>query len=197
MPQIKTLQEALTSSWDRNLCLSPTQAIHEVMHLQTPRQACLPINRCQCHLQAQSSATLRPSRTLIHHKNGTLVSDVDPPQEGDPVPDPDHEKDPPPGDPGPITALILATCEPPAPNTSSSPNLSPEDEPLVDQTATLFWETRNWPPQTQRLRLYLLRLSQQPIRSPLVASEVTPDFAPTSPSGLSQSQCFHHLLGLT
>ncbi|XP_066952465.1 proteoglycan 4-like [Macrobrachium rosenbergii] len=64
------------------------------------------------------------------------ISDIEPPQELGPVPDPDHETDPPTGDSGTFTPLILATCKPPAPDTSSSPTPFPEDEPLMDQTAT-------------------------------------------------------------
>ncbi|XP_066981198.1 uncharacterized protein [Macrobrachium rosenbergii] len=90
------------------------------------------------------------------------VSDVEPPLEEDNVPDPDHEMDPPPGDPVPVTALILATCEPPAPDTSSSPHLPPEDEPWWITLLHLLWETRNWPPQMQRSRPLLLQLLQQP-----------------------------------
>ncbi|XP_066981080.1 uncharacterized protein [Macrobrachium rosenbergii] len=114
------------------------------------------------------------------------VSDAEPPPEMDPVPDPDHETDPPPGDLGPITALILATCEPPAPDTSSSPNPSPEDEPLVDQTdRPSLGDQELASPEAEVETTLALVVATARVGSPPVASEVTTDFEPTSHSGLS------------
>ncbi|XP_066967831.1 uncharacterized protein [Macrobrachium rosenbergii] len=113
-------------------------------------------------------------------------SNVQPPLEEDPVPDPDHETYPPPGGPGPVTALILATCEPLTPDISSSPNPSPEDEPLVDQTATPSLGAQDLASLDTGVETALAPVvAAARLGSPSVASEVTPDFAPASPSGLS------------
>lgn len=111
------------------------------------------------------------------------VSDVEPPFNEDPVPDPDHEADPPLGDPGSLTALIIATCDPPAPDTSSPPNLSPEDEPLVDQPSLGDQELAS--PDAEVGTALAPVVAAAEVGSPPVASEVTPDLTPASPSGLS------------
>ncbi|XP_066950610.1 protein TonB-like [Macrobrachium rosenbergii] len=114
------------------------------------------------------------------------VSDIEPPLKEDPKPDPDHEVDPPPGHPGSITALILATCESPAPNTSFSPNPSAEDEPLVDQPATPSLGDQELASPYAEVKTALTPVvTATRVRSLPVASEVTPDFEPASPSGLS------------
>ncbi|XP_066964332.1 uncharacterized protein [Macrobrachium rosenbergii] len=114
------------------------------------------------------------------------TSDVEPPLEEDPVPDPDHEADPPLGDPGPVTALILATYEPPAPDTSSSPNLFPEDEPPVDQAATpSLGDQELASPGAEVETAHAPVVAAAGERSLPVASDVTLDFVPASPSDLS------------
>ncbi|XP_066983781.1 diacylglycerol kinase kappa [Macrobrachium rosenbergii] len=114
------------------------------------------------------------------------ISDGEPPLNEDPVPDPDDEVDPPPGDPGPLTALIIATYEPPVPDTSSSPNPSPEDEPLVDQSATPSLEDQELASPDAEVETALAPIvAAAEVRSPPVASEITRDLAPVSPSGLS------------
>ncbi|XP_066981196.1 uncharacterized protein [Macrobrachium rosenbergii] len=110
---------------------------------------------------------------------------VEPPIKEDPVPGPNHEADPPPGDSGFRTALIIATGEPPTPETTS-PNPSPEDEPLVDQTATPFLGDQELASSDAEVKIALAPVvAAAGVGSPPVASEVTPDFVPTSPSSLS------------
>ncbi|XP_066988203.1 protein enabled homolog [Macrobrachium rosenbergii] len=49
-----------------------------------------------------------------------------------PVPDPEHDSDPPTGDPPNLTTIIIAQCEPPTPDVSSSHSLLPAvDDPLA------------------------------------------------------------------
>ncbi|XP_066950824.1 uncharacterized protein [Macrobrachium rosenbergii] len=114
------------------------------------------------------------------------VSDVEPPLNKDPVPDPDRRADPPPGDPGSLMALIIATCEPPTSDTSSLPNPSPEDEPLLDQSATPSMGDQELASPDTGVEITLAPVvAAGRVGSPPAASEVTPDLAPASPSGLS------------
>ncbi|XP_066969221.1 cell surface glycoprotein 1-like [Macrobrachium rosenbergii] len=111
--------------------------------------------------------------------------DVEPPIKEDSVPGPTHEVDPPPGDPGSLSTLIMATGEPPAPDTSS-PNPSPEDEPLVDQPVTPSLGNQELATSDAEIDIALpLVVAAAGVGSPPAASETTSDFAPASPSGLS------------
>ncbi|XP_066956273.1 uncharacterized protein [Macrobrachium rosenbergii] len=95
-------------------------------------------------------------------------TDIEPSIEEDPVP-------------GPMRQILL-----PAPNTSSSPNPSPEDEPLVDQTVTTSLGDQELASSDAKVKIALAPVvAAAGVESPPVASEVTPDFTPASASGLS------------
>ncbi|XP_066950826.1 protein enabled homolog [Macrobrachium rosenbergii] len=113
-------------------------------------------------------------------------TDIEPSIEKDPMPGLNHEADPPPGELGFPTPLIIATGEPPAPDTSSSPNLAPADEPLEDQIVTPSLGDQELASSDAEVKIALaLVVAAAGVGSPLVAYEIAPDFTPTSPSGLS------------
>ncbi|XP_066947123.1 protein enabled homolog [Macrobrachium rosenbergii] len=98
-----------------------------------------------------------------------------------PVPGPDPDLDPPPGDPPNLTTVIIAQCEPPTPDGSSSHTLPPtEDNPLAGLDITSFLvdqelsgqDADEWPSQTLEVpeeeeegaeEIYLVSQSHKPL----------------------------------
>ncbi|XP_066943482.1 uncharacterized protein [Macrobrachium rosenbergii] len=69
-----------------------------------------------------------------------------------PVPDQNHVTDPPTGDPPKLTELVIANCEPPTPDVSSSQSFSSaENETLANFNVTPSPVDQNCPAETQTL----------------------------------------------
>ncbi|XP_066969246.1 uncharacterized protein [Macrobrachium rosenbergii] len=103
-----------------------------------------------------------------------------------PVKDPEPDTDPPMGDPPNLTDVVIAYCEPPTPDVSSSHSLPPaEDNPLAGLDITPFLVDQELSDQdadagsTPTTVVAAAEVRDQP-----VATEAAPDPAPDSAPGL-------------